>query len=134
VIVPDGCLFRRTRLWTVIGGLGAGVAAALIFSIDMGLGVLAGAVWSTLNLRAMEGLLSAAVLPQDSRRDIRAIIFWSIIKLAVYVTGIWLLVAELFPAVALALGLAIMLAALMVTNLTTRSRPGREGPGRDDGD
>lgn len=130
----DGDFLRRVRRWTVAGGFFAGGLTAVVSCRSLGAGVLVGALWSALNLRAMEGLLRSAVLPHDRPRDMRAVFLWSAAKLCVYVLAVWLLVVAPFPVVGLAAGLTIMLAAIVLAGLTTRSEAGREAPRRGDDD
>ncbi len=123
-------LLVRARLYTVIGGLIVGAVVALAIGLRDGAGIVAGAAWAALNLRAMEGLLGAAVLPRDRPRDHRAVFLWAILKLGVYVLAVWMLVVAPFPVVGLAIGLTVMLAALVLAGLTTRSEADREAPQR----
>jgi uncharacterized membrane protein YbhN (UPF0104 family) len=78
----------------------------------------------------MEGLLRSALLPRDHRRDLRVVFLWSILKLGVYVLAVWMLVVAPFPVVSLAIGLTVMLAALVLAGLTTRSEAVQEAPQR----
>lgn len=128
--MTEGRLLRRTRRLTVLGGLGVGALVALLATPQHGLGILVGALWSALNLRAMEGLLRSALLPRDHRRDLRVVFLWSILKLGVYVLAVWMLVIAPFPVVGLAIGLTVMLAALVLAGLTTRSEAVQEAPQR----
>jgi peptidoglycan/LPS O-acetylase OafA/YrhL len=134
LIVADRRLLRRARWWTVVGGLVAGGAAALVVGPDHGAAVTVGAIWAALNLRTLEGLVSAAVLPRDRPRDRRAVFLWAILKMGVYVLAVWLLVMAPFPVAGMAVGLTIMLASLVLAGLTTRSEAGQEPPRRGDDD
>lgn len=127
-------LLRRAQWWTVGGGLAAAGAVALLGAADHGLGILIGASWSALNLRALEGLLRAAVVPRAAPRDHKRVFLWSALKLGVYVLAVWLLVWEPLPAVDLALGLTIMLAALVLAGVTTQADTGQATPRRGDDD
>lgn len=132
--MSDRLLLRRTRWYTVLGGLVVGAAMALLATPRDGLGILTGSVWAAVNLRVMEGLLGAALLPRDHPRDLRVVFLWSILKLGVYVLAVWLLVVAPFPVVGLAIGLTVMLAALVLAGLTTRSEADREASQRGDDD
>jgi hypothetical protein len=132
--MTDRRLLRRTQWWTLGGGFAVGVVVALIASLQHGLGVAVGTVWAALNLRVMEGLIMAALVPRDRPRDLRAVFIWSILKLGVYVLAVWLLVVAPFPVVGMAQGLTIMLAALVLAGLTTRPETVRESPRRGDDD
>ena len=130
--MSDHRLLRRARWWTLIGGSAAAIAVALLVRPADGLGLAVGAVWSALNLRALEGLVGAAVLPRDRRRDRRRVFLWSLAKIGVYVLAIWLLIVAPSPVVSMAHGLTVMLAALVLAGLTTRSTAVREVPQRGD--
>ncbi len=130
-MTTDRSLLRRAQWWTVGGGLVAGAATACAAGASLGAGVCVGAIWSALNLRALEGLLAAAVLPRDHPRDAKAVFLWSAAKLGVYVLAVWLLIVAPFPVVGMAVGLTIMLAAIVIAGLTMRSddvqMPSRRG-------
>jgi uncharacterized membrane protein YbhN (UPF0104 family) len=132
--MTDRPLLRRTRWYTILGGLLTGGVVALLLTPRDGLGILVGSIWAAMNLRVMEGLLSAALLPRDHPRDLRRVFLWSILKLGVYVLAVWLLVVAPFPVVGLAIGLTVMLAALVLAGLTTRSEADQEAPLRGDDD
>ena len=130
--MTDRRLLRRAQWGTVGLGLAAGAVLLLVGRRDLAPGLAIGAVWSALNLRAMEGLLRAAVLPRDHARDLRMVFLWSTAKLTLYVLAVWLLIVAPFPVAGLALGLTVMLAALVLAGLLTRPRPSQEPPQRGD--
>lgn len=116
-------LLHRAQWLTLGGGVIGGVIMAILVSVPSGVGVAVGSAWSAANLRAMEGLLSATLLPRDHPRDIRRVFIWVFSKLSLYVLAIWLLIVAPFPPTSLAIGLTVMLAALVLAGLTTRDNP-----------
>ena len=127
----DRRLLRRAQYGTLAGGVIAGAVTVAIASLAHGIGVLAGAAWSALNLRVLEGLISVAVLPRDASRDVVQILIWGIAKLGVYGLAFWILIVRPFPAIGMVVGLTIMLVALVLSGLTTRSDASRAGASRD---
>jgi len=113
-------LLHRAQWMTLGGGAIVGAVMAFLVSVPSGVGVAVGSAWSAANLRAMEGLLGAAILPRDHPRDMRRIFIWVFSKLALYVLAIWLLIVAPFPPTSLAIGLTVMLAMLVLAGLTTR--------------
>jgi hypothetical protein len=129
----DRRLLRRAQVGTLIGGVLVGALVALASSLALGLGVLAGAAWSALNLRALEGLVAVAFLPRESSRDKFRIFLWIIAKMGVYGLALWILIIRPFPALGMVYGLTIMLAALVLAGLTSRpAHPRDDFPRGDD--
>ena len=128
----DGRLLRRAQLGTVAGGLLAGVVTALLWSPSHALGVFVGAAGAALNLRALEGVITAAVVPPGARRDLRRVFLWLLAKFTVYGLAFWILIVRPFPVIGMAVGLTIMLIALVLAALTGRSATPREATLRGD--
>jgi hypothetical protein len=128
----DRRLFRRARIFTLLGGVLVGAVAAIAFSIPAGLGVVAGAAWAALNLWALEGLLGTIVIPRATRRDSWRVFLWISVKLGVYGLAFWILIVRPFPAVGMVVGLTVMLIALVLAGLTGRSAAPREATPRGD--
>ena len=121
-----GSVLRRTQWWTLAGGVVATVVTAFTGSggaagcSGMPAGIMVGAVWAALNLRALEGLLASAIGPRDVKRPFVPVFLWSSLKLGIYVGAVWLLISGPFPAVSLVVGLTIMPAALVIAGVTGR--------------
>jgi len=128
----DRRLLRRAQLGTVAGGLSAGLVTALLWTPSLALGVIVGAVWAALNLRVLEGVIAAAVVPRDADRDLRRVFLWLLAKFSVYGLAFWILIVRPFPAVGMIVGLTIMLIALVLAGLTGRSAVLREATPRGD--
>lgn len=128
----DRRLLRRAQLGTVAGGLLVGAATALLWTLPHGLGVIVGAAWAALNLRVLEGVITAAVVPRDARRDLPRVFLWLLAKFTVYGLAFWILIVRPFPAVGMVVGLTIMLIALVLAGLTGRSAVPREATPRGD--
>jgi len=131
----DRLLLRRAQIGTVLGGVLLGAVLAVASSLALGLATLAGAAWSALNLRVLEGLISVAFVQQGVSRDLVRIFLWGIAKIGVYGLAFWILIVRPFPAVGMIFGLTIMLVALVLAGLTSRSAQVRdESPRGDDVD
>lgn len=128
----DRRLLRRAQYGTVVGGLLGAVIAGLVSDIPHAIGVFAGAAWSALNLRVLEGLIGVAILPRDASRDIVQILIWGIAKLGVYGLAFWILIVRPFPAIGMVYGLTIMLFALVLAGLTTRTAVSQDTTPRGD--
>jgi len=128
----DRRMFRRAQLWTLAGGVACGAVVAALFSLPHGLGVLAGATWSALNLRVLEGLIGAAIVPRDAQRDLPRVVLWFSAKIGVYGLAFWILIVRPFPAIGMVVGLTVMLIALVLAGLTGRSAAPREATPRGD--
>jgi hypothetical protein len=133
--VSERRILRRAQWGTLAAGAVAALATASLGSRPFGLAIAVGSVWSSLNLRILEGLLSAAIVPPDQDKRIGRVFMWSLAKLGIYVVAIWLLIVAPFPVVGMAVGLTIMLAALVLAGLTTSPRQTvQEAPRRGDDD
>lgn len=131
----DRRLLRRAQMGTLLGGLLLGAVLALASSLALGIGTLVGAAWSALNLRVLEGLIAVAFVQQGAARDLVRIFLWGIAKIGVYGLAFWILIVRPFPAVGMIYGLTIMLVALVLAGLTSRSAQVRdESPRGDDAD
>ncbi|HOX26813.1 MAG TPA: hypothetical protein PLL30_14745 [Candidatus Krumholzibacteria bacterium] len=128
----DQRVLRRAQWWTLLGGAAAALVVARLQQPDAGLGLAAGSVWAAVNLRALEGLLTATVGRRERPRSGLRIFLWALGKLGVYVVAIWILIVAPFPVFSLAHGLTVMLAALVLAGLTTRSSAIRHAPQRGD--
>ena len=112
---------RRAQYGTLVLG---GVAAGILFVVgraQLAQGLAVGVVWSAANLRVMEGLLRAMVVPRDQGKDSLAVAIWFLLKMSVYVLAVWLLIVAPFPVVGMAHGLTVMLIALVIAGLTNGS-------------
>lgn len=116
-------LLRRAQLGTL--ALGAAIAGAL-FALgkpQLAQGLAVGSLWAAINLRITESLLRAMVVPRDRTRDSWSVAIWFLLKMSVYVLAVWLLIVAPFPVVGMAHGLTVMLTALVIAGVTTRSAP-----------
>ncbi|MBD3221747.1 hypothetical protein GF314_10935 [bacterium] len=131
----DRGFLRRAQYGTLAGGVLVGAITAALATVGHGVGVAAGAAWAALNLRVLEGLIGVAVLPRDAPRDMVPIFLWGIAKLGVYGLAFWILIVRPFPAIGMVVGLTIMLVALVLAGLATRTTVSRDTtPRGDDGD
>jgi hypothetical protein len=131
--VSDRRILRRAQWGTLAAGTAVGLAVGLFRDQQFGLAIGVGSVWSGLNLRILEGLLSVAIVPRDQEKQIGRVFIWSAAKLGIYVVAVWLLIVAPFPVAGMAIGLTIMLAALVLAGLTTRHRTTvQEAPRRGD--
>ena len=128
----DRQLLRRAQWGTLGGGVAVGLLVALVWTFAHGVGTLAGAAWAALNLRVLEGLIGEAVVPHDAPRSLTRLFLWGIAKLGVYGLAFWILIVRPFPAVGMVVGLTIMLMALVLAGLTSRSAVPREATRRGD--
>ena len=114
--------------------MGAAVALGLTLADRraLGLGLLTGAIWSAANLRALEGVIAAALLPRNHERDSRRVFLWFGAKLSIYVVAVLLLIIAPLPVAGMAHGLTVMLAAIVLAGLTTRSTADGKAPRRGD--
>ena len=128
----DRQLLRRAQWGTLGGGVAVGLLVALVWTFAHGVGTLAGAAWAALNLRVLEGLIGEAVVPHDAPRSLTRLFLWGIAKLGVYGLAFWILIVRPFPAVGMVVGLTIMLMALVLAGLTSRSAVPREATPRGD--
>lgn len=130
-------ILRRAQWGTLASGSAISLAVGLSGFRQLGLGIAVGSFWSALNLRILEGLLRAAIVPRDQEKQNRRVFLWSMAKLGIYVVAVWLLIVAPFPVAGMALGLTIMLVALVVAGLTIRPGPEKtvqEAPRRGDDD
>jgi hypothetical protein len=125
-------LLRHAQFGTVAGGFLVGVVAAVIWSLPHGLGVIAGAGWAALNLRTLEGLIAATVIPGGDRRRRARVFLWFLAKMGVYGSGLWILIVRPFPVIGMVVGLTVMLAALVLAGSADRSITPREATPRGD--
>ncbi len=128
----DRRLLRRAQVGTVVGGLLVGVVVAAIWTLPQGLGVVAGAGWAALNLRALEGLIAAAVVPAGERPRKLRVFLWLFAKLGVYGLALWILIVRPFPVIGIVGGLTVMLVALVLAGSAGRSITPREATPRGD--
>ncbi|MEZ4388989.1 MAG: hypothetical protein R3D98_15695 [Candidatus Krumholzibacteriia bacterium] len=116
-------VLRRAQVLTVVFGAVAAGALALGRHPEIAKGLGVGSLWAAANLVVLEGLMRAAFMPRDRVRSVPRITIWFLLKMAVYVVAVWLLIVAPFPVVGMAHGLTVMLTALVVSGLTTRSAP-----------
>ena len=121
--MSDRRILRRAQWGTLAAGTAVSLAVGLSGRQQLGLGIAVGSIWSALNLRILEGLLLAAIVPQDQEKRNSRVFLWSVAKLGIYVVAIWLLLVAPIPVVGLASGLTIMLAALVLAAVSTRPGP-----------
>jgi len=112
----------RCRWILLAGTVVTALATASLVSRPFGLGVLAAGLWALLSLSALAGLLQAAVVPPDRKRNLRSIFLWSLAKIGIYVVAIWALLVRPFPAVSLLVGLTWLPAALVIAGLSVSQR------------
>ena len=130
----DGRLLRRTQWTTLLLGAVVAGTLALLGKPDPAQGLAIGSAWAAVNLRALEGLLTAAIRPRDGDRDLPRLFLWSLTKLGVYVLAVWLLNVAPFPVASMVHGLTVMLIALVFTSVAPNvvagpnslPKPGRE--------
>lgn len=130
--MTDRRVLRRTQVTTVL--LGALVVVALVFFShrQLAAGLAVGSLLAALNLRFLEGFLDAVIVPDGRSRSVLRISIWFLLKMSVYVVAVWLLIVAPFPVVGMVHGLTVMLAALVLSGLTTRTTDKTNAPQRGD--
>jgi hypothetical protein len=116
-------LLRRAQLGTLILGAVVGGGLFALGKPQLAQGLAVGSLWAAINLRITESLLRAMVVPRDRTRDSWSVAIWFLLKMSVYVLAVWLLIVAPFPVVGMAHGLTVMLTALVIAGVTTRSAP-----------
>lgn len=111
-------LLVRARRILLVGALATGLALGFWRDATFGLGAAAAGLWSLVSVRALEGLLTAAVVPAGGARKGRRVLAWAIVKIGVYAVAIWALIGRPFPPASLLVGvtwlpIAFVIAALL---------------------
>ncbi len=125
-------ILLRARLVSVLAAVVLGLGFMPYLGWRFGVGVAAAGLWGVAGLRALEGLLKAAVQPPSAPRSRRRIFLWIAAKLGVYVVGVWVLTIRLFSAPSILVGLTLPLVAIAVMAVCQPSPPARESTRGDD--
>ena len=121
-----------TRFWTIFVAAAASLLAWWQISADFALGLFLTAVWALVGLRALEGVLRAGVRPPGQTRDMRAILLWGAVKLAVYGLAVWVLFSRPFPALSHAVGFTLMMVVLVVVGARSGALKPQADPRQED--
>lgn len=121
-------LLARARWILLVGALATGGALALWHDAIFGLGAAAAGLWSLASVRALEGLLTAAVVPAGGPRDGRRVLAWSIAKIGVYGVAICALIVRPFPPASLLVGVTWLPIAFVIAALLPAPRSSSDAP------
>ncbi len=125
-------LLARVRIWTILIASIAGLVAWYAISMIFAAGLFLTALWAVVGLMALEGILRNAVVPKGTPRNEFVLIFWVLIKIAVYGLAIWVLFSRPFPAVSHAVGFTLLMVTLVGVGARARSEDIRQLNRRDD--
>ena len=114
-------LLAKVRIWTILIAFPLAIVLWFAVSFDFGAGVFLTALWAVVGFRALEGLLSAAVVPPGAPRNGFAVILWVTAKLGVYALAVWVLFSRPFPAVSHAVGFTLLMVTLVGVGARARS-------------
>ena len=120
------------RSWTIFVSALAALAAWWQISANFALGVFLTALWAIAGFSALEGVLRAGVRPPGQTRDMRALLFWGAVKLAVYGLAVWVLFSRPFPALSHAVGFTLMMVVLVVVGATSGALKPQADPRQED--
>ena len=121
-----------TRFWTIFVAAIAASAAWRWISPNFALGLFLTAAWALVGFRALEGVLRAGVRPPGQTRDMRAILLWGAVKLAVYGLAVWVLFSRPFPALSHAVGFTLMMVVLVVVGARSGALKPQADPRQED--
>ncbi len=86
----------------------------LYISSNFALGTFLTTLWAAIWLLATAGLLANAAVPKGAPKNEKAILFWAVLKLAVYGIAFWVLFSRPLPALSHAVGFTVMMVVLAV--------------------
>ncbi len=123
-------ILRRTRLWTLAAAVAISLAMSSRVETRFLLGFLGSAVWAALGFWAVELLVRHALVPPGHPRNGRAVGLLVLGKAALYGVALWVLLADMVPAMSCILGFSLLLVVLVVAALvgkpTLQIRPPAE--------